>query len=372
MKEEEGRNELTEEEKRKMEEEKKKKKEEEEKKIMEKKEKKEETKNGGEGGKKIIRRDFWVDEMEVYSPSNINMEEMEEEMRRRKRRMEERCREIMKEEERKREINSKEFLISKKYKLVWCNIFKSASSTWMYNYLRMGGKSPHELQNLKTSPVEAARQLYSRPSPEELLSYLGSGGEGVGEAGEGVGTGEGYLSFIIVREPFQRLLSAYRDKIERVIPYYSSLRCKMTHEHRGGKGNTLFQHLLHSPSSPTCHPTFPQFVDYILEEEEKGGEQNEHWAPYYKFCSPCAAHFDLVLRFESLQRDEAYLLKKVQGLSEVVSPKVMHSSHANYTSIVASYYGQLSPGQLLGLVKMYLPDFWLFGYSERPYLDLVV
>lgn len=84
----------------------------------------------------------------------------------------------------------------------------------------MGGKSPQELQNLKTSPVEAARQLYPRPSPEELLSYLGSGGGGAGVAGEGVGTGENYLSFIIVREPFQRLLSAYRDKIEQIVPYY--------------------------------------------------------------------------------------------------------------------------------------------------------
>lgn len=85
----------------------------------------------------------------------------------------------------------------------------------MYNYLLMSGRTKEQLKNLKASPVEVARQYYPRPSPQELLSYLGK----AGEEGEAAGS-ESYLSFIIVREPFQRLLSAYRDKIEKDILYY--------------------------------------------------------------------------------------------------------------------------------------------------------
>lgn len=292
--------------------------------------------------------------MEQYSPSQIDVKEMSGEMEERRRKVEERCREVLTMEERQKEINSNEFLISDKYKLIWCNIFKSASSTWMYNFLLMGGKQAEDLKKLRNSPVEAARSLYPRPSPAQLRSHLARGDK------------DRYLSFLIVREPFQRLLSAYRDKIETIVPYYKPLRCQITKKYplKGEKAG--------SSLSRECKPTFSQFVSYLLDEESEGKPPNEHWAPYYTFCSPCAASFDLVLRFETLHKDEMFLLEKVPGLSQVVSPKVMHNSHFNYTALTASYFTQLSSQQLLGLLKIYLPDFRLFGYNERPYLDYVM
>lgn len=35
--------------------------------------------------------------------------------------------------------NPWEFLINKKYHLVWCNIFKAASTSWMYNFNLLAG-----------------------------------------------------------------------------------------------------------------------------------------------------------------------------------------------------------------------------------------
>lgn len=294
-----------------------------------------------------------MQEIEEYAPSQIDVEEMSGEMEGRSKRVEERCGEILTAEERK-EINSGEFLISDKYKLIWCSIFKSASSTWLYNYLIMGGKKPEELKRFGSSPVEAARRLYPRPSPAQLTSHLADGDK------------DRYLSFMIVREPFQRLLSAYRDKLETILPYYKPLRCQITQKYPldttepGGSNGR------------DCRPTFPQFVSYLLDEDREGRAPNEHWAPYYKFCSPCAISFDLVLRFETLHKEEMYLLEKVPGLSSVVSPKVLHSSHFNYTVLTTEYFKQLSSTQLLGLLKIYLPDFRLFGYNERPYIDCVL
>ena len=34
-------------------------------------------------------------------------------------------------------------------------------------------------------------------------------------------------------------------------------------------------------------PTFTEFVQYILNENELGKTLNEHWIPVYKFCNPC-------------------------------------------------------------------------------------
>lgn len=53
------------------------------------------------------------------------------------------------------------------------------------------------LQRTRTSPLELARRKFPRPSPDELSEALSTS-----------------LSFLIVREPFERLLSAYRNKLE--------------------------------------------------------------------------------------------------------------------------------------------------------------
>nr|XP_053646633.1 carbohydrate sulfotransferase 9-like [Cherax quadricarinatus] len=116
------------------------------------------------------------------------------------------CEEKLTPEEKAQPANSNEFLISDKYKLVWCNVFKAASTTWMFNFFIMAGKTEKEFRlSLKTSAVEETRKLYPRPSIEELNDSL---------------TCLNYSSFIIVREPFERLLSSYRDKIESTAQYY--------------------------------------------------------------------------------------------------------------------------------------------------------
>lgn len=37
-------------------------------------------------------------------------------------------------------INSKEFFVDHAHNLVWCNIFKAASSSWLYNFNILGKK----------------------------------------------------------------------------------------------------------------------------------------------------------------------------------------------------------------------------------------
>lgn len=53
------------------------------------------------------------------------------------------------------------------------------------------------MEHTKTSPLELARKRFPRPTLTELQEVLPNS-----------------LSFLIVREPFQRLLSAYRNKLQ--------------------------------------------------------------------------------------------------------------------------------------------------------------
>lgn len=77
--------------------------------------------------------------------------------------------------------------------------------TLQYNYLEINKNftfftftkryTKEFLDKTKETPVSVARKKYPRPSAKELYDAL-----------------KDHLSFIIVRHPFERLISAYRDK----------------------------------------------------------------------------------------------------------------------------------------------------------------
>lgn len=93
--------------------------------------------------------------------------------------------------------NAWEFFISPGHGIAWCNVFKAASTTWMYYMNILAGYDLKYLQRTVATPLELARKRFPRPSLEDLYEAL-----------------ENSISFLIAREPFERLLSAYRNKME--------------------------------------------------------------------------------------------------------------------------------------------------------------
>ncbi|ROT74612.1 putative carbohydrate sulfotransferase 11 [Penaeus vannamei] len=285
----------------------------------------------------------WALEMEEVPLESVDLEEVGLRLEERRSEIRRRCERFLTSEELQEAPNSREFLINKDYGLVWCNVFKAASSTWLYNFLLLAGISKKVIERSRTSPVEVARtKAYPRPSVEELRAFVASANA---------------TSFLIVREPFQRLLSAFRDKIEaNHQAHYRSLRCHI--QTKVGR---------RSRRGVDCQPTFPEFVDYLLEERAKGHAPNEHWAPYYSFCSPCQVAFDYVLRFESLSQEEAFLVAKFHsgggsGLS-------VCGRGVDYETATRHYFSQLSEARLLALYAIYKRDFEIFGYDATPYFD---
>lgn len=100
-------------------------------------------------------------------------------------------------------------------------------------------------------------------------------------------------------------------------PSFSSLRCDIQKasyilpELRDEHQKTAELQPEHVRGVLTCRPSFRKFVEFVLSEEEKGNDHNEHWAPYYRFCTPCQFAFDYILHFETLSEEESFLLAKV-------------------------------------------------------------
>lgn len=105
------------------------------------------------------------------SLSNKEMEMIEERMRMRTERLAQKCKEYALDVRRNDSLhkpNSWEFLINKRYHLVWCNVFKAASTSWMYNFNILAGYSPEFLRKSNIVPLELARKRYERVTVHQV------------------------------------------------------------------------------------------------------------------------------------------------------------------------------------------------------------
>ena len=104
-----------------------------------------------------------------------------------------------------------------------------------------------------------------------------------------------YLKFMIARHPFERLYSAYADKVE---PIMDKKRIANRHVKRILK-------LFHKDLSQDQAPTFQEFIQYLRTPMST----NWHWEPIYNICQPCLINYDLVLKTETLDWDNDWIIK---------------------------------------------------------------
>ncbi|XP_073951161.1 carbohydrate sulfotransferase 11 [Choristoneura fumiferana] len=257
-------------------------------------------------------------------------------------------------------INRKEFFVDHAHNLVWCNIFKAASSSWLYKFNILGGYDKKFLARSRHTPLTLARLKFPRPSEDELKDAVNT---------------PGVISLLIVREPFVRLLSAYRDKLENITPpYYRKLARAIVAEHREKATKIL------GPIK-SFGPTFYEFVADLIQRHKALDYKvafDEHWAPYYQFCSPCAVNFSVIAKVETLARDSAYVIYQL-GLGHVLGRgvrdrrtrlrTVMNKSRdgKNTSALLRYYFSQLDEQMLHDLLKIYGIDFEMFGYDPKIY-----
>ncbi|KAK7027368.1 hypothetical protein SK128_009133 [Halocaridina rubra] len=253
--------------------------------------------------------------------------------------------------------------------VVYCPLYKVASTTWMVYFLRLAHINEHN----------PALDIYNK-SDQERKRYMprfGGGHRRVFQEFKAPSTSrernkvfQESLRFIVVRHPFTRLLSAYRDKVERpnpkpYSPYFKELQQAIIKKYRM-KGSNI--------TSPT--PTFSEFVDYVIDSTanlKTAQEWEENvvcWTPYWSQCAVCSSDYQVVIKLETMDDDEQFLahiadLKEIQNVHEWRNLK---RSSVTSTAVIPKYYKSLTQQQILLLYERYKVDFELFGYSFDEYL----
>ena len=155
-----------------------------------------------------------------------------------------------------------------------------------------------------------------------------------------------YLKFVFVREPLQRLVSAYRDRLIKHRSTTKDVRQEIVQAFRPqdfepeGKNEVSFR----------------EFIQYFSNNRAR----NKHWRQYEKLCHPCVINYDFIGHLETLEEDAALLLKMAEIDDRVSFPPIHNTTGS---SEVPQYYSQVPPEYITRIGEQYRGDFEMFGYE---------
>ncbi|CAL4059371.1 unnamed protein product [Meganyctiphanes norvegica] len=253
--------------------------------------------------------------------------------------------------------------------IIYCPIFKAASTTWTANFLRLAHVNEnHTVINSLTNVTEEEREKmrYSAdfggghlrvvkeyPIPKESLKKK---------------IMKKSISFLVVRHPFTRFLSAYRDKIERhdsapYRPYFNHLGQYIIHKYRP-RDALITQ----------TTPTFSEFVDYVIDftknltTVEDWETEVVCWMPFWVQCKVCTNDYQVVIKLETMDVDEQFLAQ-IAGLKEIQNVHQWFNSKEKTSSdVVPEYFSTLTKKQVQKLYSVYKMDFDMFGYDIEEFM----
>ncbi|XP_039250704.1 carbohydrate sulfotransferase 10-like isoform X3 [Styela clava] len=245
---------------------------------------------------------------------------------------------------------------SDKHKIVVCGVPKCGSTEWRKALLIVEGDVnttlPSEIEHeYAFTQARKKRFLWER--------FQGKTPQAYEEMNKRLNN---YYRIMTVREPLERVVSAYIDKMLS-----------------GGSGETYYKghseriHKNFAPNknSPSFKPgraTFEEFVDSIINNP---GGLDIHWKLYNGICDPCHMQYNYIAKLETISLDSEFLSMKSGIENQLLFPRNSNASVSlehKWKDKYSVYLEKLPPKKLHDLYLVYREQYKLFNYPPPPIL----
>ncbi|XP_014825373.1 PREDICTED: carbohydrate sulfotransferase 10 [Poecilia mexicana] len=242
-----------------------------------------------------------------------------------------------------------------KRQILFCQTPKVGNTQWKKVLIVLNGGFPsvEEIpENLVHDHDKNGLPRLSSFSPQEITERLNS-----------------YFKFFIVRDPFERLISAFKDK------FVKNPRFEPWYKHDIAPAIIRKYRKVHRESDLAASGLhFEDFVRYLGDAEGRRrmdrqfGEHIIHWVTYAELCAPCEINYSVVGHHETLEHDAAFILRAA-GIHQLVSYPAIPPGITRYNRTkVEHYFSGISKRDIRRLYARYQGDFQLFGYPTPEFL----
>ncbi|XP_061096583.1 carbohydrate sulfotransferase 9-like [Conger conger] len=233
--------------------------------------------------------------------------------------------------------------VEEKHKILYCEVPKAGCSNWKRSLMVLNGLAT-SMDYISHDAVHYGKHLrkldsYNRTVIQEHLST--------------------FTKVLAVRDPVERLVSAFRDKFEQPNPYYHPVFGRaIIRKYR----ENATREALRSGSGVT----FREFIQYLLDPDRPVG-MDIHWETVNRLCFPCFITFDFISKFETLEQDANYFLRLIGAPGDLRFPsfKDRHSAEERTSPAVVNHYiNQVPPTERQRIYDFFYLDYLMFNYTR--------
>ncbi|XP_032663147.1 carbohydrate sulfotransferase 11-like [Odontomachus brunneus] len=248
------------------------------------------------------------------------------------------------------------FLYNAKHKSLYCWIRKVASTSFTKLFSDMSNR---QVSHNFYKEVD----FLSPKTLENLQHYIND---------------SAVFKLLIVRHPFQRLVSSYRDRIEDNSKYTAQ---SWLHAHsilylsrpklfrfKSSNGNILEKIFLPDKRLKVI-PSFREFLEWLLRQPPE--HDDVHWDRYYTHCAICDVNYNFILKLDNYTLGQInYILSKLKLDRNKIYLSTLQRTRNGLTDFNTSckYFRNLTTDMVIRLYKRYKVDFDMFNYKPDKYL----
>ncbi|XP_068955941.1 carbohydrate sulfotransferase 9 [Petaurus breviceps papuanus] len=232
--------------------------------------------------------------------------------------------------------------VEDRHKILYCEVPKAGCSNWKRILMVLNGLAS-SAYNITHNAVHYGKHLKKLDSFDlkGIYTRLNT-----------------YTKAVFVRDPMERLVSAFRDKFEHPNSYYHPVFGKaIIKKYRPN----ACEEKINNGSGVK----FKEFIHYLLDSHRPVG-MDIHWERVNKLCYPCLINYDFVGKFETLEEDANYFLQLIGAPRGLKFPnfKDRHSSDERTNAdVVRQYLKDLSSMERQLIYDFYYLDYLMFNYT---------